>query len=131
MANRDIRVTISDLQGEYKKVIAELARTVFHELREATPVITGWTKNQWRVSKGAPNGTVNGSPDGGFRDLTEEGEQVAREIFAGSHQIKQIHFTNNAPHINFLNDGFGKQAPAGFVQAAAVRGVEKVRSMNL
>jgi hypothetical protein len=62
-------------------------------------------------------------------------ENAAATIDAGAptieafdiHANREIHITNNAPHIQPLNDGHSKQAPAGFVQIAVMKGLRAVR----
>ncbi|MFN4009868.1 MAG: hypothetical protein ACK4K8_07935, partial [Pannonibacter sp.] len=74
----------------------------------------------------------------GERGSTAE-ENAAATIEAGTPTIeafdirsnREIHVTNNAPHIQPLNDGHSKQAPAGFVQTAVMEGLATVRGAKI
>ena len=66
-------------------------------------------------------------------------ENAAATIEAGTPTIeafditanREIHITNNAPHIQPLNDGHSKQAPAGFVQIAVMEGLAGLRRARI
>ncbi|MFN4012142.1 MAG: hypothetical protein ACK4K8_19500, partial [Pannonibacter sp.] len=74
----------------------------------------------------------------GERGSTAE-ENAAATIEAGTPTIeafdiaanREIHITNNAPHIGALNDGHSKQAPADFVRLAVMEGLATVRGAKI
>lgn len=116
----------SDLDAAYKnKVIGTLEKTVRavtlvvdKTLADTTPVDTGRARANWLPSLNAPD-----------TRQVEAGQKEDVGPVLASYRIKDtIYISNNLPYIRRLNDGWSKQAPAGFVDRAlaiAKRAVKK------
>lgn len=80
----------------------------------ASPVDTGRFRGNWQVDVGRdPIGAIDGTDVGG-------GGTIARgtATISGAPPFRPIIIANNLAYGPRLNDGWSKQAPAGFVQAA-------------
>jgi hypothetical protein len=80
----------------------------------ATPVDTGRARGNWQVS-------IDSFPDDEFDQMDKSGGGTITAGFAVMQNPKiyrQTVISNNVPYIGRLNDGYSKQAPAGFVEAA-------------
>jgi hypothetical protein len=107
-----------------KKVLDKLEDTVIgvtlavdSELVNTTPVDTGRARSNWLPSLNRPDGRqvgVGQKPD-------------TRNAIARYKLSDTIFITNNLPYITKLNEGSSQQAPAGFVDAAILRGKQAVR----
>lgn len=88
----------------------------------ATPVDTGRARANWQVEIGqAPTGEVDAKDVSG-QTAIQQGKVAIEGYKSGS----AIFITNNLPYIERLNDGWSKQAPAGFVEQAVQVGVNAV-----
>lgn len=83
-----------------------------------TPYLTGQAVSNWLVGSGAPRTAVVKAA-GASRSAA-----VAATISAGKARIASykhgtnIYISNNLPYIDLLNNGYSKQAAAGFVQGS-------------
>lgn len=96
----------------------------------ATPVDTGRARSNWQVDlNNAPAGTLPepASPAEGVTRATAEAAEKAKAYKAGD----TVHITNNLPYIGRLNEGWSAQAPAGFVEEAALAGATTVKDARL
>ena len=136
-AKRIDRIAVR-VEGNVEKAVKDCAGAVLHSVVENTPVDTGYARSNWtpeldRAFEGLFPARVPGE-----RGSTAE-ENAAATIEAGTPTIeafdiaanREIHITNNAPHIQPLNDGHSKQAPAGFVQMAVLEGLATVRDAKI
>lgn len=101
----------------------------------ATPVDTGRARSNWQVSLDKPvTGTIEpyaegqGGSTGGVnsRSAIEQGKGVIAG-YKGGRIEAAICITNNLAYIGRLNDGYSAQAPAAFVEKAAMVGVAAIR----
>lgn len=85
-----------------------------------TPVDTGWASNNWWLSVGSPARENTGLPgkDGSLEGRDTKAQQSAADVFSWDFSKGSIYISNNVPYINRLNNGWSKQAPAGFVDQA-------------
>lgn len=95
----------------------------------ATPVDTGRARSNWQVEIGQAADGVIGDPndkhakfDQSGREALEAGKSVIAKYAGGS----SLNITNNLPYIERLNDGWSKQAPAGFVEQAMQVGIDAI-----
>lgn len=95
-----------------------------------TPVLTGKARGNWRSSLNEPNTeiieTVRGPIIAANRSY---GEVVATA--KAYRKGNTLYLTNSLPYIERLNQGWSKQAPAGFIQMAFQIAVSVVRSTKL
>lgn len=126
------------VEGNVEKAVKDCAGTVLRSVVDNTPVDTGYARSNWtpeldRAFEGLFPARVPGKAGS-----TAE-ENAAATIEAGTPTIeafdiaanREIHITNNAPHIQPLNDGHSRQAPAGFVQMAVMDGLATVRGAKI
>ena len=115
----------SDLTKAYqKKVLGKLetsiravALVVDRELVLRTPVDTGRARANWLPSLNAPSVS-----------LVEPGQKPDIGATLSSYKIEDTVFiSNNLPYIQRLNNGYSKQAPAGFVEDAIEIGKRAIR----
>ena len=112
----------------------EVARTVHTELVWVTPVDTSQALSNWVLTAGEEWAVFL---VGGYRAGEYGSTQAAsanQAIMAANQQLAlsevgmPLYITNNAPYIRPLNDGSSMQAPAGFVERAALLGRKKADS---
>ena len=104
------------------KRTAVLAVKLVDNLRDATPKDTKWASRAWAISKGSfsgGSGFVKKSLEAPTERYAAASRQGASKRALKGYLLKQgeLHVYNDTPHIEFLNDGWSDQAPAGFVQA--------------
>jgi hypothetical protein len=136
-AGRMSRLAVQ-VEGNVERAVKDCAREVLKSAVENTPVDTGFARSNWapeldRAFEGLFPARVPGA--GG----STAAEDAAAAIEAGPPTVEafdiqkngSIHITNNAPHIQPLNDGHSKQAPASFVQIVVIDGLATVRGAKI
>lgn len=80
-----------------------------------TPVDTGRARGNWQVAvnKTFINGEVEVLDRGGSATISTGASKIA-----GQKAFEPVVIQNNLPYIERLNDGYSKQAPAGYVEGA-------------
>ncbi|HEX2242748.1 MAG TPA: hypothetical protein VHK27_05760 [Gammaproteobacteria bacterium] len=120
----------------HRDISADLERTGYRVLLNivyATPVgdpalwqskapaayTPGHARFNWHCSIGAKStGELDGFDTIGATVMLREMKFIAR--WAKDKKRPQLHIQNNVPYIERLNDGWSSQAPAGFVEKAAL-----------
>lgn len=136
-AKRIDRIAVR-VEGNVERAMKDCAGAVLRSIVENTPVDTGYARSNWtpeldRAFEGLLPARVPGEQG------STAAENAAATIEAGTPTIeafdiaanREIHITNNAPHIQPLNDGHSKQAPAGFVEIAVLEGLATVRGAKI
>jgi hypothetical protein len=96
----------------------------------ATPVDTGRARANWQVELNAPAiGTTTRLSPSGAESIAAARTKIAQ--YKGGTPKAAIHITNNLPYIGKLNDGYSKQAPAGFVEKAVMVGVSAIQNVKV
>lgn len=119
--------------AEIKKEVAQL---VLQSVVEDTPIDTGKAKSNWQVNLGSPATAAVPAYSPGTHGSTAN-SNVTATIAAGNLVISgttpgvDIHITNNLHYIGDLNRGTSTQAPAGFVQAAAIRASNLIKNAKV
>lgn len=90
-------------------------------LIETTPRDTGWARSNWIPSLSKPKDDPAGTPEAVSKAASDAG--VAEVVTGYTLEKGPVFISNNVPYIRKLNDGWSKQAPAGFVQAAILKAV--------
>jgi hypothetical protein len=109
------------------QLAVETAQTIVGDLAFKTPVDTSQALSNWIVTLDAPS-TGKIKPhfpgEGGSSQKSSAGETInqARAVLAKKKPGQKIYITNNLPYIRRLNDGYSKQAPAGFVERSVLIG---------
>lgn len=98
------RKVIEPLSKKVRAVALEIDRI----LVQTTPVDTGRARANWLPTLNTPS-----------KEKVDAGAPADILPVLGAYKITDtIFITNNLPYIQRLNDGYSKQAPAGFVEAA-------------
>lgn len=126
------------VEGNVERAMKDCAQVVLRSVVEGTPVDTGTARSNWtpeldRAFEGLFPARVPGT-----KGSTGDANSVAT-IGAGAPVIeafdirtnREIHITNNAGHIQALNDGHSQQAPADFVRIAVLEGLATVRDAKI
>lgn len=111
-----------------EKQVRALVLDVTANLVEDTPRDTSWARTNWLPSIGKAVEVPVNSPE----SVSFGAQQVGLAAVATSYTLSKgkVFITNNVPYIQRLNDGWSKQAPAGFVQAAILRAVRKAEEFS-
>ena len=101
--------------GRTEKLMKMASVEFFRQVIISTPVDTGRARYGWYITVNAPS-----------TQTPPEGNYVVPDINShsnvGTFTVKdKLYITNNVPYITALNNGSSKQAPARFVENAAVR----------
>lgn len=111
---RGIRSDIADIAAVTSKVERRIGLGILRRVVMATPVDTGRARGNWQVD-------LNNAPKGETGALDKRGGSTASKgsaIIQTAKPFGTIQIANNVPYIGRLNDGYSKQAPAGFIEAA-------------
>ena len=112
----DVKKGIDDL-GD--RLLAQTSLAVLGQVVMATPVDTGRARSNWHLDVDKPVRTTT-------EDTTSQNLEEGR---AASETVKgddTVYISNNLPYIERLNDGHSKQAPANFVESAAIIARRKI-----
>lgn len=125
---RSIRVVVGDLEKVTEKIVKKIALDVTANLKDTTPVDTGWARANWIPSVSAP-AVGDETPVGRAARAAKVDSALSRQT-TGEAQIAgyrlsmgSVYITNNVPYITLLNMGSSAKAPPGFVQAAIKKAV--------
>ena len=136
-AKRIDRIAVQ-VEGNVEQAVKDCASAVLRSVVVNTPVDTGMARSNWSPALDRAFDGLFSARVPGEKGATAE-ENAAATIEAGMPTIeafdvaanREIHITNNAPHIQPLNDGHSKQAPAGFVQIAVMEGLATVKGAKI
>lgn len=119
ITTKGLDAVIQDLTKVTERVIQKITLDVVANLKEANPVLTGWSRSNWIPRVGAPFSGTIGSP--------EAVSQAPSTI--GSYTLGQgsVFITNNVPYIVRLANGYSAKAPAGWVE----RSIDKAVRVDL
>ncbi len=114
----------------------DTALTIVGDLAYKTPVDTSQALSNWQVTLDAPaNGKIGphfpGVQGSSQRSSAAETISRAKAVLANKKPGQVIFITNNLPYIKRLNDGYSAQAPAGFVERAALLGRKMVAKFKI
>lgn len=124
-------VVMQALESVTEQVIKKVALDIVANLSRAaneggTPVDTGWARANWLANVSTPSKNVAGTPESVNVAESEQqsglGKVLLYRLAAGP-----VYISNNVPYILRLNEGYSKQAPAGFVQRAIQEAVSGLR----
>ena len=95
-------------------MVRKMALTLASGVIKATPVDTGLARGNWQVSLRSPINTEISSKSG--QESINKAKTVSLQFTL---KDKSIWICNNLPYINALNNGWSKQANAGFIERQA------------
>lgn len=115
---KNLQVLLDEVDAVASEKVVNAALEVHEMLRSnpptGTPIDTGWASSNWTLSLDKPVDTVVGTKFA----VTSEPLGIAAALQFDIRQNTAIYCTNNVPYIARLNDGWSKQSPRGFVDAA-------------
>ncbi len=114
-------VQIADEVGKFVSNIAVLVTEgVWEGVRDLNPVLTGYSRSNWLVQAGTPDGDTVGTRLGGVDNASAPASMNA--LRSGGYRMEQgaIYITNNVHYIRHLNSS---HAAAGFVEVGILRGI--------
>lgn len=128
--SRRIRKVAKDIEDNASEVCRNTASRISKSLTmEDTPVKSGQARNNWRASVGIP---ITGALFGKSFDTSgTEAHGKNNQQIAKQKPGQDIYITNNLPYIKRLNNGWSKQAPAGFVEAAVQKANTFIKKARL
>lgn len=111
-----MRDRADEIAKNVNQTVIETALIVDAKVILSTPVDTGRARANWRAEIGGPFTSEV--------DSTSASEAISqgRQTIGARRPGQTIYISNNVPYIKRLNEGSSKQAPAGFVEAAAKAG---------
>lgn len=130
--SKQIEVIAKQIDDDINKAVAKVALAVDKHVVFQTPIDKGTARSNWQVSLDSPaQGTIPAYSPG--KEGSTAGANTAAAIAQGAAVIagrkpgQDVCITNNLPYIGRLNEGHSKQAPANFVEAAAMVGIEEAK----
>lgn len=121
----EMKKTGQNVENNADRLVRRCALAIDAAVVLATPVDTGRARGNWQVEVGqAPSGELATTDKGGGSTIAAG--KAAIESYKG--EAGGIYITNNLPYIERLNEGWSKQAPAGFVETAVNVGVQAIQS---
>ena len=126
------------VEGSVERAMKDCAQVVLRSVVEGTPVDTGTARSNWTPELDRAFEGLFPARVPGIKGSTGDANSVAT-IGAGAPVIeafdirtnREIHITNNAGHIQALNNGHSQQAPADFVRIAVLEGLATVRGAKI
>ena len=119
----------AELEKQVNKVARAATFFIDQNLVWQTPVDVGEARGSWQVSASAPITTDN--------DIDDKSGSISiskAKAFL-DYNAKLVYPTfyirSNKPYMERLNDGYSEQAPAGFTEAAIIRGLNATKSITL
>lgn len=122
--SRNMRSRASQIRNAPVRVQQEAASATLYALASDTPVDKGVARSNWRVSLGQRTFSVIPAHAPGSKLGKHETQNLAITMQLGLSKIAQLkpntalYITNNAPHIEKLNDGHSAQSQKGFIDRA-------------
>jgi len=124
------------LDSEACRVAVSVAETIIADLAYRTPVDTSQALSNWQVTLGSKVDNKIPPHYPGEGGSTRNSSAQAT-IDAGCNILRSkrpgvtIYISNVLPYIRRLNDGYSKQAPAGFVERAVLIGRKMIKKAKL
>lgn len=114
------------LAGAFAGHITELVLEIESNVREATPIDTGFAAASWIDSVGEP--VADAAADVAAALAAQSAGQV--DVIGYRLGMGDVFVSNPTDYIEALNDGHSPQADAGFIEREADRAVETVQARH-
>lgn len=116
---------IEGMEQVISEVSAAIAKNVTDEIRNNTPVKTGFCKSNWVPSVGSPFEGLAGSKISSDNAIIDDGPYRDGLSQLEGYNISQgdIFIVNNTDYVQVLDAGSSSQAPSGFVNTAIDVGI--------
>ena len=120
---------VAGLRQARNDVIIEATANLMEPPDEGgTPVDSGWARGNWIPSPETPVESAVGSEGDAASAQAAQQEGIAK--VSGYTGPGAAYVANNVPYIQRLNDGWSKQAPSGFVEAAVAKAEQTVQKQH-
>lgn len=124
---RELRALSSSVDKEANRIKCEVALAIVGDLAFKTPVDTSKALSNWRVSLERPGALAIPPHFPGEHGSTQKSSaqatiEAAKKTLANAKPGKPIFISNVLPYIVRLNQGYSRQAPAGFVERSILIG---------
>lgn len=137
--SKRIRAIADGVEDNTNKGMRRTVLTVASAVALRTPVDTGRARANWQTHIGGPPpGEVGAYPKGkaGSTGAAAAAQAIAQAegvaaSYKAEHSGKDVYISNNLPYIGRLNEGSSEQAPAGFIEAAIMAGLNAIRKMKV
>ncbi len=124
---KKLRAFAKDLPRQQNEIKKATAIEIATNLVADTPIDTGEAASGWNAGLGAPaTGSGGSGANGPMVALYNIGATVAK-----AKPGDRIFISNRVPHIEYLNQGWSPQAPAGYIEAAILRGKAVIQRQKL
>jgi len=109
------------IEDNMDEAVAAVAKSIGHDVVEATPVKSGAAQSAWEGHRNGASGAIDehSAPKDGV------GGTTGRMSSSIGMSAKSAALTNGATYINKLDQGSSTQTPAGFVRAAVMTGLSR------
>jgi hypothetical protein len=129
------RILASQVGTNANSLVRQLHLALLTAIVPATPVDTGRARSNWLTGLNTARREQVGYPVAGAGDAIDpsgtsslvEGQQVGAAFRAPD----VLYLSNNLPYIGALNEGWSRQAPAGYVQQAIETSILSIRGLRL
>ena len=123
MPSRNVRRVVNLAEDFLGRRIQRLALDIEANLKETTPVDTGWARANWVPAIGRPYRASGERPTSGAAGVTgRRAKQAAGETAVLSYQpYDQVFISNNVPYVPILDDRH--KTAAGFIERAIDRAI--------
>ena len=129
MASSKVRRVIKLAEADLGRRIQKLVLDAEANLKETTPVDTGWARANWVPSIGRPYRAASDKPKANpeLGALTRRAKQAAGEIAVLSYEpYKKVYVSNNVPYVPFLDAGH--PVATGFIERAIDKAVAAAKA---
>ncbi len=121
----DLKKLSRALDADLGKLIRVISLDLFNMIILRSPVDTGFSRSQWKVSIGEPDPTVV-EPPKGKQAGTITAPTADPDVIAQIQKDSTVFITNAVDYIQYLEEGSSKQAPAGMIRVSLAESEAKV-----
>lgn len=127
---------VDKLDKQASDAAVQVTLTILGDLVYVTPVDTSQALSNWQVELNDPASDkippyYPGEQGSTQRASAQATIQAARAVLRGKKPGDKIYLSNVLPYIRRLNDGYSAQAPAGFVERAALLGRKHAKKVKI
>jgi hypothetical protein len=112
---------IDGLDDFIGKTVKKIVVNATANLKESTPIDTGFARSNWVPQIGSPFGGVSGS----ISAVSDSAQTSGLLNVLTSYKDGKVYISNNTSYIGKLDSGSSKQEPKGFVLRSLNKAVAK------
>ena len=129
MASSKVRRVIKLAEDDLARRVQKLVLDAEANLKESTPVDTGWARANWVPSIGRPYRARSEKPKSNpeLGAQTRRAKQAAGEVAVLSYEpYKRIYVSNNVPYVPFLDESHPEAQ--GFIERAIDKAIKQAQA---